>query len=270
MPTIATSKELVRLCRQAQISLFLWGSHGIGKSSLVREFTEEHRIGFVDLRCAQLDAIDLRGFPSKGRDGRTHFLPPADLPAKGEGILFLDELNRANVDILAALFQLVLDRRVGQYQLPPGWSIVAAGNFQTDDYDVNELDVAFCDRFCHTIVSADRHSAGEWAQWMMQQHGRSAYRAVNYCVVNQQHLERRVPEQLPFQVHPSRRSWEAVVRGIRVADQGDFSSETRLAFVSGLVGPDLAVSFLNYQPTLSPDDIFNVGVRSLRPPFETM
>src|SRR5262249_58690591 len=105
--------------------------------------------------CSQLEAADLRGLPERTRDGRTRFLPSTDLPGgdlteeaienqlrtatPGErkrlqpryprGVLFLDELNRAPDDVLQAAFQLVLDGAVGEYMLPDGWSVVAAGGF---------------------------------------------------------------------------------------------------------------------------------------------
>ncbi len=263
MATIAICKELVRLCRDARLSLFLWGQHGLGKSALVQQVADQMEIGFVDLRCAQLDAVDLRGLPDKRADGRTHFLPPSDLPAAGQGILFLDELNRAGQDVLAALFQLVLDRRIGQYQLPDGWSIVAAGNVDGANYTVNELDAAFRDRFCHVMLSAGYVTRDEWVKWMFAEHGDNAYQAVNFCSVNHAHLEDVQDEQLPFEIRPSRRSWDAVVRGKRAAEAGRYSSEATLAMYCGLIGSALGNSFQHHVPTLRPEDLMRAGVRVL-------
>lgn len=265
MATIATVKELVRLCRVAKITLFIWGVHGIGKSSLVRQVSATLGIGFVDLRCAQLDAVDLRGFPDKGTDGRTHFLPPADLPAEGDGILFLDELNRAHADVLSAAFQLVLDRAVGEYRLPEGWSIVCAGNFAGDEYAVTELDPAFRDRFCHVVLSSGQPTLDEWTTWMLAEHGDAAYRVVSFCGLNLRHLEEESRDQLNFRVQPSRRSWEAVVRGLQSWEQGGYSEEARRELIAGLVGPELATSFLHFQPTLKPAEIVRLGVRRVKP-----
>ena len=267
MASIAVAKDLVALCRRAEISLFLWGAHGLGKSSLVHQVARDANIGFVDLRCAQMDAVDLRGLPDRGSDGRTHFLPPAELPVEGEGILFLDELNRASTEVVAALFQLVLERRIGQYILPAGWSIVAAGNFAGGQYDVNELDPAFSDRFCHAVVSSGRPTFDEWAKWMMETHGESAYRAVNFCSVNHRNLEAECEDQLPFTVQPSRRSWDAAVRGMQVVDAGEYCEETVGAFLAGLLGMEISVSFMNHKPTVHPTDILKLGMRRMRIPL---
>ena len=266
MADIQTIKEVIQLCRAAEISLFIWGQHGIGKSSIVKQTADFLGIDFIDFRCAQIDAVDLRGFPDRGSDGRTHFLPPVDLPNDGEGILFLDELNRANREVLSAAFQLVLDRRVGQYQLPRGWSVVCAGNFDSDDYAVTEIDSAFADRFCHVTFDVGPQTSQQWAKWMIGTHGDDAYRVVNFCRTNQAHLEVQNDEnQLSFEIQPSRRSWDAVVRGLTCFADAEYSEKCKFSFVAGLVGEELAVSFINHQPTISPGDLIRVGTKRLKP-----
>ena len=120
MASFSVCKEVLDISCEANVSLWLWGAHGIGKSSLVAQCAQEKGIGFIELRCAQLDSPDLRGVPDKGSDARTHSLPTAELPSGCEGVLFLDELNRVSSCVMAALFQLAFDRQIGQYKLPPG------------------------------------------------------------------------------------------------------------------------------------------------------
>jgi len=45
-----------------------------------------------------------------------------------QGILFLDELTSAPQMTQAGCYQLVLDRKLGEYVLPEGWVVIAAGN----------------------------------------------------------------------------------------------------------------------------------------------
>jgi hypothetical protein len=164
-------------------------------------------VSLIDFRCSQIEAFDLRGLPDKTPDGRTRFLPPADLPRDGQGILFLDELNRASRDVMAAAFQLVLDRRLGEYELPQGWSIVCAGNFtHGEDYHVEQLDAAFRDRFCHLIVSSGSATYDEWCQWACEQFSDLAPNVIQFTGENLKYLEDVSPETLDFKVLPSRRS----------------------------------------------------------------
>ena len=264
MATIEQSKQLSRLCRLANVSLFLWGAHGIGKSSLVREVAEEDGVGFIDLRCAQLDSVDLRGFPEKSENGRTRFLPPDDLPFGGEGILFLDELNRAGSDVTAALFQLVLDRKIGQYVLPSGWSIVAAGNFDGQGYDVQSLDMAFLDRFCHSVVDSGPSTAAHWEEWMAKNYPEGAHRIISFCSLNPANLENECDNQLHFEIRPTRRSWEMVARGLAVAEEHEIDDEVLYLYNAGFVGEELALGFHDYKSWIGPKEFFRVGMRPLR------
>jgi hypothetical protein len=109
---------------------------------------------------------NLRGLPAIRGDS-AHWLPPADLPNVErdgeEGILFLDELNAAPASMQAACFGLVLDRKVGDYKLPDGWRIVAAGNKQSDRAAANKMPSALANRFAHIDVDVDPDSFSQYA-----------------------------------------------------------------------------------------------------------
>ena len=79
------------------------------------------------MRAVQLDPVDLRGLPRIKAD-QTEWVPPKFLPTDGKGILFLDELTSAPQMTQAGCYQLVLDRKLGEYVLPEGWVVIAAGN----------------------------------------------------------------------------------------------------------------------------------------------
>lgn len=244
MADYSTIRDAILVCRRASVSLFVWGSHGIGKSSVVRQTAQNLGIGFVDFRCAQLEPSDLRGLPDRGPDNKTHFLPPAELPDSGDGILFLDELNRASPEVLSAAFQLVLDRQIGVYKLPVGWSIVCAGNFGNSSYQVTELDPALLDRFCHIILSAGPSTAVDWGMWMLERYPGIAEEIISYCEMDAKNLESVGKQELGFQIKPSRRSWEMVARCLNVIDSGRFPSHITLEVVAGLIGRELAVEYL--------------------------
>jgi len=79
---------------------------------------------------------------------RTGYAVPDQLPLDGHGILHLDELNRATKSVRDAVFELVWERRLGKYQLPPGWIVVCSINPPSEDYIVYELDRAMVERYC--------------------------------------------------------------------------------------------------------------------------
>ena len=50
-------------------AVMIWGPPGAGKSAIVRHVAERNGCEFIDLRLAQMEAIDIKGLPFPGRDG---------------------------------------------------------------------------------------------------------------------------------------------------------------------------------------------------------
>lgn len=110
-----------------RVPLHVWGACGVGKSQIVAQVADDLGYAFLDVRAVQLDPIELRGLPRIAANS-TEWVPPKFLPTGGRGILFLDELTSAPQMTQAGCYQLVLDRRLGEYKLPDGWVVIAAGN----------------------------------------------------------------------------------------------------------------------------------------------
>jgi len=139
----------------------LWGTRGVGKSSVVRQVAEHHGVPLVDLRLTTIEPVDLRGaIYADDTRGRTVWFPPEFLPAPDDpaGLLFLDELTAADPRLQVSAYSLILDRRVGNYRLPDGWMVVAAGNASFHGAAVHDMGTALADRMFHlnvqTVVDA--------------------------------------------------------------------------------------------------------------------
>ena len=120
-----------------------------------------------DIRAVLLDPVDLRGLP-RLENGRAEWCPPAFLPGPDDseqGIIFLDELNAAPPLVQAACYQLVLDRRIGEYRLPDGWSIIAAGNREKDKAVTHRMPSALANRMVHLEFDV---SPDDWILWAQQ------------------------------------------------------------------------------------------------------
>lgn len=135
--------------------LFIHGSPGIGKSYIVADVAKKNKLELVDVRLSQMDPVDLRGVPSI-KDEQTVWMPPVFFPKDpdSEGILFLDELNAAPPSVQAAIYQLVLNRQMGEYILPKGWRIICAGNRISDRGVVFRLPTPLANRMVHLHVQA--------------------------------------------------------------------------------------------------------------------
>jgi len=151
---------------KAKQPVMLWGSPGVGKSDVVRQVAKQLGIDMIDLRLSQLDPVDLRGVPSvegKGKTALTKWNTPNFLPTEGKGILFLDEIVSAAQATQAAAYQLVLDRKLGDYELPPGWVVIAAGNRAGDRAIVNQMSSALKNRFAHINYEVNHDDWCDWA-----------------------------------------------------------------------------------------------------------
>lgn len=143
------------------------GEAGLGKSEITQAWVKKQReknpkFGFLDLRIAYMEAPDLIGFPSEGKDAngmdRTKHLLPEFWPTEGSGLILLEEPNRGTTGVMNCLMQLLTDFKVHNYTLPEGWLIAACINPDSSEYDVNTMDAALKDRFVEFEVEFDHMS----------------------------------------------------------------------------------------------------------------
>jgi AAA domain (dynein-related subfamily) len=139
----------------------LWGTRGVGKSSIVQQVALHFGVPLVDLRLTTIEPVDIRGaIYADDTQGRTVWFPPEFLPGADQpaGILFLDELTAADQRLQISAYSLILDRRVGHYRLPDGWLVVAAGNASFHGAVSHDMGTALADRMFHfnvqTVIEA--------------------------------------------------------------------------------------------------------------------
>ena len=220
--------------------LLMHSSPGVGKSSIARQCAEDLGIQFVDVRLAEMESVDIRGLPSVDEaKGEMHWNAPDFWPRdpKSRGILFLDELTAAPRDTAVAAYEIILDRKIGDfYKVPDGWYIVAAGNKTTDRAVAMTMSSALANRFMHVEIEADPDQWVKWAQ-MNDVHpsvtGYIQYRPMNLFSMENENLERG---------WPSPRSWE------RVSEMCHICKNDKLLrkMVFGRVGNRAGVEFMAF------------------------
>lgn len=199
-------KKLYHLSEQNKkhISLFVWGAPGVGKSAGVRQAAQDLEIGFIDLRVAQMNPVDMRGLPAINKTGESaKWLIPDFFPKEGKGILFLDELNLAPASVMNAAYQLILDRALGDYKMPDGWIIVAAGNRSEDTPNITKMPPPLANRFIH--VQIDKPDFDEWRIWAVNKGGVHE-QVVTFLSKMPQHLYKA--PTIADKAWASPRSWE--------------------------------------------------------------
>ena len=147
-----------------RVPLHIWGACGVGKSQIVAQVATDLDYDFLDVRAVQLDPVNLRGLPRIAAD-QTEWVPPKFLPAGGKGILFLDELTSAPQMTQAGCYQLVLDRKLGEYKLPDEWVVIAAGNPASERGVHFAMPRPLRNRFVHLELEAD---LDDWCKWAVK------------------------------------------------------------------------------------------------------
>ena len=142
---------------EARQPVVVWGTPGSAKSMIAQQVAAGAGRTYVDVRALLLDPVDLRGIPWRDGSDRTRWAPPAFLPPTddpGRWLINLEELPSAVPIVQAALYQLVLDRKVGEYKMHETASLITCGNRAIDRGVVHRI-VAWSDRL------HDRQAWGE-------------------------------------------------------------------------------------------------------------
>ena len=133
----------------------IWGAPGVGKSTAIRELAKKLGIGFIDVRLAQREPVDMRGLPVPDGE-QVRWLVSSEWPRDPEskGIIIFDELTAADKTLQVAAYEFILDRRLGDlYKVPKNWYIVAAGNRTEDRAVACSMSSALANRFLHVEVA---------------------------------------------------------------------------------------------------------------------
>lgn len=220
--------------------LMVWGAPGLGKSSILREVARELGVGFIDVRLAQREPVDIRGLPVPGPDG-VKWLVASEWPRDPDsrGVILFDEITAADRSLQVAAYEFILDRRLGElYKVPDGWYICAAGNRTEDRAVSTTMSSALANRFLHVEMQEDVESWIAWARTHDIHPSVTGF--IRYrpgCLFRQEgeNLERG---------WPTPRAWERVSRMLGLFGAGD-SPLLRKA-VYGLVGNRAGVEFMEF------------------------
>lgn len=222
--------------------LMVWGAPGLGKSTIIRKVAEEFGIGFIDVRLAQREPVDVRGLPVPDRERKcVDWLVSGEWPREGKGILLFDELTAADRSLQVAAYELILDRRLGDlYKVPDGWYICAAGNRVDDAAVAATMSSALANRFMHVELAGDVEA---WAAWAVRNNVHPA--VIGFLRFRPECLLRQENENLE-RGWPTPRSWERVSVMLRIIPDARENETLLRKVVYGLVGNRAGVEFVEY------------------------
>ena len=160
------TKRLLMRFKQAERSdsgkgadFFIIGRAGWGKTSIIKDMAKRFKRNVITVYLDKAAKEDLGGIPVPMK-GKTGAVQEMAMPAWAKimqdnsdkkFLLFFDEMNQADPDIMNALMPIVLEHEVCGVKFD-NFFVGAAGNFESENGAVNELSGPLLSRFKPLIV----------------------------------------------------------------------------------------------------------------------
>ena len=137
--------------------------------------------------------------------------------------------------VQVALFQLCLERRIGEYELPPGASVIASGNREQDRSIVHRMPAPLANRFVHLEI---RVHPDDWCAWAAS--NGIAPQVLFFIQMRPELLYDFQPDSAD-NAFPTPRSWEFISNIVN--QQADLDPGIERSLFRGTVGEGAAIDF---------------------------
>jgi hypothetical protein len=232
------------------------GHMGTGKSSLLSTLAKElptHTACYFDCTTKDLGDITLPNIQTADGQGYVTYATNEELGAHIQApiILMVDEYGKANPSVKLALLRLMLERKIGSYELHPDSIVFATTNLGAEG--VGDLLPPHA-RNRITVVTARKPSNMEWIEWGIN--AGVDHTLLGWCKDNPQLFlgfeDVRDPEENPYIYHPkSQRAAFVTPRSLEAAsdilkERHLFDDQTTTAALMGTIGDRAAMDLMAF------------------------
>lgn len=282
-----TLQTVELIIKSGEVPLIV-GESGIGKTSLVKSFSEKHGYYLITIDANLLKEGEIGGLPTideieisinglREKKKRTVYAAHTKLIEINEVLnsgkadkvlLFIDEINRCEHSVQQELMNLILNREINGYKLPHEVRVVAAmnpsnryHNFQNTQYQVVDMDPAQEDRFVWIYLDSE---VKEWIKWAMSKEGNIHEHVIEFISAFPEYLHTPEAED---NIKATPRSFERVSKAYRIFKESKGSIPINILYnaVKGNVGKEIAQDFISFigsykNPMINPLDILESGI----------
>lgn len=239
-------KEAIYDCFEVRQPIMIWGPPGVGKSDIIHEIGAETNRRVIDIRLALWEPTDIRGIPYFDHESKQmHWAPPSELPKliNDNSIIFLDEFPSAVPTVQAGAYQLILNRKIGEYQLPDAVDMVAAGNRENDRGISYKMPAPLANRFTHVELKPNFNC---WLNWAIKNEIDNSI--VSYLSWSKKDLYDFNPKS-SSKAFATPRSWTFANKFISRGKRSKNSESLLTALLAGTIGEGLAISYMTFRKT---------------------
>lgn len=248
--SLEQAQKLIQLCGK-DVTVFVEGEPGIGKSTLLTMLkdamgTEEYDFVYVD--CPLIDLPDF-AMPYV-ESGVTHYAPASrwKFSSTKKKVIMLDEVSKAPNVVKPMFTRLMLERCVGEFNLPVGSMVFATGNRSSDGVG-DTMQGHINNRV--TKVCVGKPELEVWVEWAINHKVNANVIASVHAMPNVLHSYINDPENI-YIFNPKRNtgayaSPRSLTKAGFICDNREpFGADLTLEALKGTVGVAFAEQMLAY------------------------
>jgi hypothetical protein len=229
----------------------LLGDTGVGKTDMGSIIAKRNNRELIKVELSLQNTEDLIGYPYKSDDGKMHWAAPFWFPHESEEdkyIIFVDELNRTNKDVLNAIMPMMLAKQLHEHKLPKGTWIMTAMNPDSEEFDLvySFDDAAFIARFIFIEVMAEFSS---WEKWLRNKN-KYDDKVISFLKKHPELFIDEVRNVMNINIKPKPRVWTQLIDILHYCKNNHIQPLDALdIIIRGMVGQKAAVQFASVLDT---------------------